>query len=167
MKLFLTFFCLLLAGLNGCIDTSKSIDTMPADFRFEYRKGPTHADRGGHPFYSIAPAANVKDIFIFRHGTLYKFYSKESGRLKDKEEDLIEMKIKGKALLPLYQAMVRNNFWELKDKYSDPDIMDGDYQLMKATANDRKKRVLQINYQHQAIKKIILVLKDLSTMTSR
>ncbi|MFH1780283.1 MAG: hypothetical protein ABH803_04055 [Candidatus Micrarchaeota archaeon] len=112
--------------LLGCTSTTE-IET-PSDFSFIYSTGAMHTEWG---VYHLEVKENGEATYtktIEETSKEYKF------NLSQKEKSA------------LYETMIKNNFFSLKETYKDPSIMDGGFSELNVHANNKWKKVTVENY---------------------
>lgn len=143
-----------------------SVSEVPPDFSLQYTTGPVHADRGGHKFIRISPSKKRTSEFKLINGVWHESFGVTDGRRKRDEQILSNITLTSEELLPFYKVVVQAGFWRLRDKYSNQDILDGDYQRLTIEKGAKSKTVVLINYSHNRIKKIVAALNRLFSATT-
>ncbi len=64
-------------------------------------------------------------------------------------------------ILSIYQQIVKNNFFELDEKYHNPDILDGSCSSLKIIADDKEHIVSISNVKNRSINKITQKMLDI------
>lgn len=83
-----------------------------------------------------------------------KYYKRSRGPGK-KLELKGEFDLSPEALEKIYKVIKEEKFFDLKPKYSDPDIKDGDFADMQITADGKKHQVQTVNIKVDAFDKIV------------
>lgn len=83
-----------------------------------------------------------------------KYFERPRG--KDAQFVLInELNLDAEAMKKIYVTIQKQKFFDLRKEYKDPEIMDGDFALMKITANGKKHQVKTINIKVDAFDDIV------------
>ena len=91
-------------------------------------------------------------------------YEKPEG-LDKKEMVLVsEFDLDATAMKKIYDVIKKEKFFDLKQEYRDPNIMDGDFAEMEITADGKKHRVTTINIKVDAFDNIV---REINTLTPK
>lgn len=71
-------------------------------------------------------------------------------RLRGKDLAAVTLKLPGKAVAQIYQAVSEQKFFDLKPEYRDPDVQGGDQAAITVTANGKTYRVRASNIRVNA-----------------
>ena len=127
-KIVILILITVIIAFSGCVQQLGVPNELPEDFDVKYGTGAIHAEWEQFNF-EMDNQGNA--IFEKTMGTdkseKYEFIVSESERKK------------------IYDAVVINNFFSLKDKYEDPTIMDGGWSEITITANGESKTAILLN----------------------
>lgn len=154
MRPFIIFIIAVIFFAGGCYQDQPI--SVPADFAVLHITGPTHADWGSHHFIRINPADGGG--FLLERGVRDSIISKETGTHKEVETVLVTKELSNQDILSFMGVLKKNRFAKMKKRYSDPDIMDGDYQRLLVTGDGISKNVLLTN---RTLKRFSLIVKSL------
>ena len=155
------FIILIIAGcllVEGCQQNQPI--SVPTDFAVLHMQGPTHADWGSHHFIRINPSGDGR--FFLEQGARDSIISKETGIHKEVETILTSRELSHTDILPFMRALQENSFANMKERYRDPDIMDGEYERLLVTGNGQSKNVLLLN---RTLDPFSLIIKSLRQIT--
>lgn len=138
---FLMMFSLLIA----CSTTGPVMSqSFPDDLSIELSSAPRM------PGYPLGP----ESIFISPNGTVeLSVMDAEGGTLP-----AMTTEIDNAGRARIYNAIMENDFFGLKDKYESPAVLDGDYALLKITANGKTHSVRTINMRVNAFDRIVIII---------
>lgn len=137
--------------LSAC-QTEKAAE-VPAGFSLTWTSGPTHADRGAHNFIKITKSDSGQ-TYVFTSGKKFSFISKEDGARKKTTSIELEKKLTSDQMLELYQLIIDEDILDMKERYRNPDIMDGDYKLLNISWQGVEKKVSAVNMNPDGLKKV-------------
>lgn len=153
----------MLVGMACCLGACDyPPEKTPPDFLLEYAAGPVHADRSGHTFIRIRPSAADSPAVEVVCGVRSRVLIPQEGRLLDREDTTATGTLLPDDARPLYDAIVLNRFWRLKDRYVDRDILDGSYERLKIRAGGREKTVVLVNKANRRFRGIVDALEALT-----
>jgi len=109
-------------------------DTIPDDLEIDYSY---HASYGGAGI-EVKIDSQGSAILIESDSADDFFESDKSGLEQGFDLDEEE-------LLGIYQEIVKNNFFSLRERYENPDILDGDVYSIRVKANGREHKVTVLN----------------------
>lgn len=121
--------------LVGCT-TPETPESVPEDFQLKYQTGATHAEWGT---YALRIYPNGSAIF---NKSAYNYSRKDSILITEKE------------MLDIYTVIVQNNFFQLKEEYMDPSIMDGGYSKITVNADGKEHTVTVVNTEQEQFNKL-------------
>ncbi len=128
--------------------------SVPADFSVEFSSGPVRASMGGAESLRLAPDK--------AGGWTLKKVLGPSGRNPDGPETIeSSQKLTSAQVLPLYQQVVVQRFFDLDNSYSDPDVRDGGRSGMNVRANGKTKYVSVSNVKQKRYSAVANALHDL------
>jgi hypothetical protein len=129
----------------GCFEPPIEPPTeVPNDFEITYKSGAMHIEWGWNQA-SIDSAGNATCT---------------TGMGMNLEKTF-EFTVTKEEMLPIYQAVVVNQFFSLNDEYEDPSIMDGGWSHITVKANGDTKTVSIINYHNENYSKVASALINL------
>ncbi len=129
-------FVVLIIGIvfiSGCVKTPEAV---PNDLEIEYGWGACHADWGWNTLKINSNGdANLEVTQgFFKEQKQYSFTNEE--------------------LLEIYREVVRNNFFGLKEKYHNPNVIDGGCSNLRIKADGREHKVSIANEDIKQINRI-------------
>jgi hypothetical protein len=138
----LRLFCALLFGLAAAVPAVG--DAVPADFRISLRSAAT---RPGAP---VGPQA----VTIDAKGKAHLSAVKRPGD----DRPALDVTLAPDALRRIYDAAVRERFFDLEPRYEDPDVLDGDYAEIEVRAGGRTHTVRTVNIRVHAFDRIAVTI---------
>jgi hypothetical protein len=110
----------LLIGLNGCIELPTEV---PDDFQLEYGWGACFTQWGR---YTLTLYSNGSATYEYLKGMTkeYEYYN-----------------FTNEELLEIYSEVIRHKFFDLKEQYSNPNILDGSCSYLQIKADEKEHRV--------------------------
>jgi len=140
-----SLFCILIFlfyGLNGCIELPTD---LPEDFELKYSWGACFAHWGRNT------------LTIYANGSATNVYEKEMTIEYEKHYNFTN-----EELLEIYTEVIGHRFFDLNEKYSNPNVLDGSCSSLWVQA-DGKNHKVSVSNQHiapfdQITEKIIEIL---------
>jgi len=134
MKYLIIFLFMGIVLISGCVTLSESV---PKDLELKYEWGACHMDWGWNILKMNAKGEVNLEI------TMETIFRKQNQYIFTEEE-----------MLRIYQEIMGNNFFDLSNKYDNPNIIDGSCSNLQVTAEGKKHKVSISNEEVKQIKRI-------------